>query len=62
MIGDRGVFFWMYFILYFQFLFIFDLFDFIKEGEFVDVENVDIFDFFVCVDYYLCYGDLELVM
>lgn len=62
MIGENGVLLWIYVLLYIQFFLIFDLFDFVKQGEFVDLDNLDIFDFLVCVEFYFWYGDLELVM
>ena len=51
---------WTYLLSYLQSFLIFDTFDPKKEGELVDVENLDTFGLLARAEYYLRSGDLEL--
>jgi mitofilin len=60
MVGEdnRGP--WTYFLSYIQSFFIIDKFDPRKDGELIDVENVDTFGLLARAEYYVRKGDLEL--
>ena len=55
---DSGI--WTYMLSHIQSFLIFDSFDPVKEGESVDLENIDTFGLLARADYYLRHGDLEL--
>lgn len=60
MIGENGASPWTHVLSYIQSFLIFDSFDPQKEGELVDVDNLDTFDLLARAEYYLRRGDLEL--
>ena len=51
---------WAYFLSYVQSLLVFDSFDPVKDGEMVDLDNVDTYQLLARAEYYLREGDLEL--
>ena len=60
MIGENGASPWTHLLSFFQSFLIFDSFDPKKEGELIDVDNLDTFDLLARAEYYLRRGDLEL--
>ena len=60
MVGDSDSGLWTYFLSYVQSFLIFDSFDPVKEGEAVDLDNIDTFGLLARAEYYLRRGDLEL--
>lgn len=60
MIGENGASPWTHVLSYIQSFLIFDSFDPVKQGELVDLDNLDTFDLLARAEYYLRRGDLEL--
>lgn len=60
MIGENGASPWTHVLSYIQSFLIFDSFDPVKQGELVDLDNLDTFDLLARAEFYLRRGDLEL--
>ena len=60
MIGENGASPWTHVLSYIQSFLIFDSFDPVKQGELVDLDNLDTFDLLARAEFYLRHGDLEL--
>lgn len=60
MVGEDNKGPWTYFVSYIQSFFIIDKFDPRKDGELIDIENVDTFGLLARAEYYVRKGDLEL--